>query len=107
EAEMRCRAAGAIAEARRRGVKGLEATISPLLSALDRPGQHPDARLEIARALITLDASKAAPSFLRHARSGGGDLRRLVEPALARWRYRPAGALWLERLRDPETPRRR
>src|SRR5205823_3301291 len=29
------------------------------------------------------------------------ELRNLVEPALARWDYRPARAVWRERLRDP------
>jgi HEAT repeat protein len=106
EAEMRYRAAGAIAEARRRGMKGLETTVAPLVAALDRRGEHPEVRLAVARALITLDAREAAPSFLRQARSGGGELGALVEPALARWRYRPAGALWLGRVGDPEAPRR-
>src|SRR5437588_687306 len=36
------------------------------------------------------------------APAGDGDLRDLVEPALARWDYRPARATWLERLRDAQ-----
>src|SRR6266481_5057720 len=45
EADMRCKAADAIALAQRRGVKGLAATIAPLLAALDRADQHATVRL--------------------------------------------------------------
>src|SRR5262249_25787587 len=68
---------------------------------LDQPDQHPTVRLAIARALITMDARKAAgPSLFRQAQSGGSDLRNLIEPALARWDYQPARAVWLKRLSD-------
>jgi HEAT repeat protein len=33
-------------------------------------------------------------------------MRDLVEPALSQWKYQPAHAFWLERLRDPATPPR-
>jgi HEAT repeat protein len=87
-------------------VRGVETTVAPLLEEFNRAGQHPTVRLAAAEALITLDARQAAPSLLRQARSGGSDLRELIEPALARWDYRPARAGWLERLRNPETPHR-
>src|SRR5262249_36013426 len=32
------------------------------------------------------------------------EMRNLIEPALARWDYRPAREMWLQRLDDPETP---
>jgi HEAT repeat protein len=104
EADLRCRAAEAIAQARRRGAEGLEVTVGPLRAALDRSDQHPAVRLAAAHALAALDAREAAASFLREAREGDGDLRNVVEPALARWDYPPARDLWLERLRDPATP---
>ncbi len=103
EADLRCQAADAVARARRRGVKGLETTVAPLIAALDRPDQHPAVRLSVATALIALDARDAAPGFLRQAETGPADLRELVEPALAHWDYRPARALWLARLRDAGT----
>lgn len=106
EADLRCKAADAIALAQRRGVKGLETTVAPLLAALDRPDQHPAVRLAVAQALIALDARDAAPSLLRQSQSAGGDLRDLVEPALARWDYRPARAVWLARLAEPAAPQR-
>jgi HEAT repeat protein len=102
EADLKCKAADAIALGQRRGMKGLEITIDPLLAALDQPDQHRTVRVAIARTLVALDARKAADSLFAHAQSAGGDLREIVEPALAKWDYRPARAAWLERLRDPK-----
>jgi hypothetical protein len=101
EADIKCKAADAIMIAQRRGVKGLERTIAPLTAALDRAEQHPDVRLAVARTLIALDAKSAAASLLQQAKTGNQQMRDLVEPALSRWKYEPAYAFWLERLRDP------
>ncbi len=101
EADLRCKAAETITRAKQRGVQGLESTVAPLLEAFDQPEQHPAVRLAIAQALIALEAREAAPSLLRQVPSGPGDLRDAVEPALARWKYQPAAAMWLARLDDP------
>ena len=106
EADMKIKAAGAIALARRRDVKGIETTIAPLVKEFDRSDLHPAARLAIAEALCALDARSAAPSFFQHAQSGNSDLRQLIEPVLARWDHAPARALWLQRLHEPTTPQR-
>jgi HEAT repeat protein len=106
EAEMRCRAAEAIARAHREGVKGLEVTVPPLRAALDQPGQHPTVRLAVARALVTLDAKEAAPTLFRLSQAGDHDLREIADPALARWDYRPAREAWLSRLHDSSTSER-
>jgi HEAT repeat protein len=106
EAELRYKAAEAVTLAHQRGIKGLEEAVAPLIAALDRPEQHPAARLAVARALITLEARQAAPSLWKQAQAGSDALRALIEPALARWDYRPARTVWLQRLRDPATPRR-
>src|SRR5262245_1337492 len=79
EADLRRQAAGAIALARRRGVKGLESTVAPLTDALGRAEQHPAVRVAAAQALIALDARGSAASLLRQADAGGTDLRELVE----------------------------
>jgi HEAT repeat protein len=100
-AELKRQAADTIILAHQRGIKGLDKAIAPLLAVLDQRDQHPTVVLAAARALIALEAREAAPSLLRHARQGG-DLAEIVEPALARWDYQPARALWLERLRDQE-----
>jgi HEAT repeat protein len=73
--------------------------------ALEQPDQHPAVRLAAARTLIELDARETAPQLLRQAQSGGDGLRELVEPALARWNYEPARAVWLERIARPERDR--
>jgi len=104
ENDLKCQAAATIALAHRRGMPGLETTVGPLLRALDQDGQHPTVRLAVARALVTLDARQAAPNLFRHAQTDGIDMRNLVEPALARWDYRPARAAWLERLNQPGLP---
>jgi HEAT repeat protein len=106
EAEMKCRAAQAIALAHRSGVKGLETTVAPLLAELDRPDQHPTVRLAVAQALLELEAREALPSLLRNAQAGDGDFRDLVEPALARRDYAPARPVWLARLREPTASQR-
>jgi HEAT repeat protein len=102
EAEMCCRAADAIARGHRVGLKGLETTVPRLRAVLARPSLHPSARLAIVRALVSLDARDAAPELFRLAQEGDADLRVVIEPALARWDYRPARAAWLARLREPQ-----
>jgi HEAT repeat protein len=104
EADLRRQAGDAIALAHRRGMKGLESTVGALAAALERPDQHPTVRLSVAHALVELDARVTADSLFRQAKEGDSQLRALVEPALARWDYRPAREVWLERLREPATP---
>ncbi|MCI0462424.1 MAG: HEAT repeat domain-containing protein, partial [Gemmataceae bacterium] len=101
EAELRCQAALAIARAHQQGMKGLEAAVPALIKALEQPDQHAAVRLAAARALVELDARDAAPSLLRQAQASDEGLRHVIEPALARWDYRPARAVWLERLDRP------
>ncbi len=68
EVDMKCRAAHAIAEAHRRGVKGMETTIPALVAQLDKADQSPAVLLLVAQALIELDAREAAQaSLLRRA----------------------------------------
>jgi HEAT repeat protein len=106
ELELRCRAADTISQAHEIGLKGLEVTLAPLRAALDQTDQDPAVRLAAAHALVVIDAREAAPSLLQQAQAAGGDLANLVEPALARWDYRPARQVWLDRLKEPATPQR-
>src|SRR5262245_9659051 len=101
EREVRSQAALAIAAAHEAGMPGLGVATGPLTKLLDRPDEHPAVLTAAARALVALDARDAAPVLLRLARSGDLDLRELVEPALARWDYRPARDIWLDRLTHP------
>jgi HEAT repeat protein len=104
--DLKRQVANAVVLAKRRGVKGIESLVPALRTAFDPEEQVPVVRLAIARALIELDVRAAAPSLWKQAQAGSGDLRDLVEPALARWGHRPANAVWLERLRDPNTRQR-
>jgi HEAT repeat protein len=106
EAELRLKAADAIALAHQRGMKGLDAAVAPLLEALDAPDQDEAVRLAIARTLIALNARQAAANLMRWLEPGSAGYRETVEPILAHWEHRPARALWLARLRQPTTPPR-
>jgi HEAT repeat protein len=107
DADSRRQVADAVALAHRRGYKGMESTAPALISLLDQPDQHPAVRLAAARTLIELDAKEAAATLWKQSESGDGDLRDLVEPALARWKFETARAVWLKRLEDEATPPRR
>jgi HEAT repeat protein len=100
EAEFKCQAAQAIARAHERGLPGMAAAAGTLAHELDRPDQHPTVRLALARALVTLDASDAAATLSRAA-VRDPELQDLVDPALAKWGYRPARSGWVERLNGP------
>jgi HEAT repeat protein len=102
EADYLCQAALTIALAHRRGMPGLETAVKPLLETLDRPDLHPSVRLAIVGTLIKLDAREAADALFRLAESGNQSLRQEIEPALARWDYKPAREVWLDRLRRSE-----
>lgn len=98
EVDLRCRAALAIAAARRLGLRDTDRAIAPLIRVLEKPGQDEAVRLAVAQALIELDARDAAASLWAQAESGNHDLRNLIEPALARWNFQGARAAWLKRL---------
>jgi HEAT repeat protein len=106
EAELKCKAADAIARAHAKGVKGFESFIPSLLKILDQPEQHPAVRLAVVRALITLDARNTAPRLFQQLQTAHDDERDYIEPALARWDYRPMRSVWLSRFAESE-PRTR
>ncbi len=106
ELELKFQAAAAISLAQRRGMTGLEKAVPPLLGTLDQPDQHLSVRLAAAKALIALDARESAGRLFEHARTDGIEMRDLVEPALARWDYRPMREVWLERLQEAKLPGR-
>jgi HEAT repeat protein len=106
EVEWKCKAAEAFARAKRHGVQGLEVAVGPLRAVLDRPDEPAAVRLAVAQALVTLDAREAAPSLFRLVQADDCELRDLIEPALARWDYRPVRPVWRERLRREDTPPR-
>lgn len=98
EADYKSRAALSIALAHERGMKGLAAMVPALVRELDRSDQHAAVRVAAARALVALDAHDAAESMSRAAVAGDADLREIIEPALAKWDFKPARTDWLARL---------
>src|SRR6478736_5574749 len=83
EKDLKCRAAAAIAEGHRKGMKGLEAAIEPLVRELERPGVDQSVRAAIMRTLIELDAKDAAPALLKAASDDDPDVRDGIETVLA------------------------
>jgi HEAT repeat protein len=105
EADFRSKAALTIAEAREAGMAGLEVTIPSLIRELERTDQHPSVRLAVARALVALEAKTAAPALLKAGLAHEAELREIVEPALARWKWMPAAEVWLDRIQLPRQRR--
>ena len=87
--------------AQERGMPGLKIAIPALLRELNRADQHPAVKLAVALALVVLDARESARTLMRQLDDSDPQLRELVEPALARWDYKPARAMWLARLAQP------
>lgn len=106
EADLQRQAAEAIARAHRMGMPGLAEAAGPLAAALESPGQRLAVKLSLAQALIEIDARQTAPVLAAHGAKDGMDMAQVVEPALARWDYRPLRSVWLSRLDDPGTPQR-
>jgi HEAT repeat protein len=106
EADLARQAAQAIARAHRLGMSDLADTAGPLVAALEAPEQRLAVKLAAVQALVEIGARHTAPVLAAHAAKDGVDMAQAVEPALARWDYRPLRAVWLSRLDDPRAPQR-
>jgi len=106
EADMQRMAAETIARAHVTGVPDLLETVPELERVLANESSHPAARFAAARALIVLDSRSSSDKLFQAAEASELDLRQLVEPALARWEYRPATEVWIKRLDTAGTRRR-
>ncbi len=106
EADMQRLAADAIQRAHALGMADFPEAIPRLEAVLTSAASHPSARLAAARALVELDARTSAEPLATSARQFGADLRQVIEPALARWDYRPMREVWRARLKEPQ-PRHR
>ena len=102
EADLQRLSAETIAQAHQFGFPGMAEARPTLLKILQAADTHPLARFAAARALIVLDTRDAAPALFEASQSRGADLRQLIEPALANWKYEPARAVWRKRLTDPD-----
>lgn len=101
EAEYQYRAADAISRAQRQGFPDLHVAVPELLKLLQDQQTQPFVKAAAAQALITLDASESSALLWESARTGGFELRQIVEPALARWNFQPIRSVWQDRLINP------
>lgn len=105
EVELKRRVAQMVVRANRKGMPGLDEIVPALTAELEAPETPPAVRLQLARALVSLEAK--ADELWKQAQVHGLDMAEIVEPALASWDYRPAVAVWLSRLENREIDPRR
>jgi HEAT repeat protein len=97
EADFQRQAADAIARAHALGMPGLLEAKPRLVALVLIDGTSRAARFAAARALIVLEARDTAPA-LQTAAQHEPELRPLIEPALAQWRFEPMAEVWRTRL---------
>ncbi len=73
-----------------------------LTAVLQAEGRSRLVRKDVATALVTIDARESA-DVLFAAIGRDPDLVRIIEPALARWKHRPAQDAWRQRLEKADT----
>lgn len=98
DVDLQRMASATVALAHQRGVPNLSAAAPALQAIVATDSSHPQARLAAARALIAIEAREAADVLYEASQQYEIDLRQLVEPALAHWRYAPIQAVWRARL---------
>lgn len=103
EAEMQRMAAESIAQAHSFQLPGIEKSKPALLKVVSAESSHSAARFAAARALIVLDARDTAAVLFEASQRHGTDMRQLVEPALAKWKFEPIQDVWRKRLSTPNT----
>ncbi|MEX0793495.1 MAG: HEAT repeat domain-containing protein [Pirellulaceae bacterium] len=106
ELDLRRQAAEAIASAHRQGMTSLDECIPALTEAMTADQTNSLVKQASAQALIQLDAREVAPLLMQEAALGDFDLAIRVEPALGRWGHSSMKPIWLERLENPQTPRK-
>ncbi len=106
EIDLQRRAAEAIAEAHLLGTPDLGEAKPALVQIVSAESTHPAARSAAARALIVLEARESAETLFAVSQKYGTDLRQLIEPALAKWKYQPIRQVWQQRLDAAETRHR-
>ncbi|QEF97965.1 hypothetical protein Mal15_20110 [Stieleria maiorica] len=94
-----------IAIAHRRGMDGIDAALPALVDLAGQSELALSVRRAAVRALIEMDARDQAPLLAALADQHGPAISALVEPALVRWKSPERSPQWLERLRDPGSPR--
>lgn len=106
EVDLQRQAAQAIVKAHRQGMLQAVESVPQLITLLKDKELHFLVALEVARALIELDAKQSSETLMDLAQREGLSMSLLVEPMLARWDYPPMREVWLSRLdrADVELP---
>lgn len=104
EVDLQRQSADAITKLHRLGKKGLRKECEvPLRRVLAAKGTHTLARRAVARSLVALNAKSSADALFKVLSDEGLAYAQIVEPALARWDYKPIRSVWLNRLDDQTT----
>lgn len=106
EAEMQRMAAESIAQAHPLGLPDIETSKPALLKVVSAESSHPAARFAAARALIVMDSRDSAAVLFEASQRYGTDLRQLVEPVFAKWKFEPIRSVWQKRLETPNSHHR-
>lgn len=108
EYELRREVARNITRAHREGFLDCSSAVDSLTAAMNDPATPRSVLVELARALITLDARDAAAKFKATLKQSPDiQFEMVVEPALARWGDVEMLEIWQQRLRDENAPRYR
>lgn len=103
ESDLQRLAAETIARGHEYGVPDLSQAIPRLETLLTSEKSHPATRFAAAHALIVLDSRPSSDKLLQVSQAYEAELRQLIEPALAKWSFAPAIAVWKDRLGQPDT----
>ena len=103
EAEMQRMAAESISHAHAFDLPDIETAKPALLKVVSAESSHSAARFAAARALIVMDSRETAAELFEASQRHGTDLRQLVEPVLAKWKFEPIRSVWRKRLSAPST----
>ncbi len=103
EAEMQRMAAESITQAHALQLPDIDKSKPVLIKIVSAESSHSAARFAAARALIVLDARDTATALFEASQRHGTDLRQLVEPVLAKWKFEPIRGVWQKRLSVPST----
>ncbi|MBC7856800.1 MAG: phycocyanin alpha phycocyanobilin lyase [Pirellulaceae bacterium] len=106
EADYQRLAAASVANAHIEGIPNMIEAKPAMLRIVSAKESHSAARFAAARALIVLDARDSASQLWQAADEHGSDIRQLIEPALAGWKYEPAYVGWRTRLTSAEVTHR-
>lgn len=108
EQELKREVAMSISRAHREEYLDCSSATDALVEVLNDRTTARSGRVEVARALIALDARQCSASLKQFLQAGSGtqfDL--IVEPALARWSDAEMRVVWQQRLTAPNVPRHR